>query len=88
MDLESPAEHSARMAQLQDERQQRRERDLRDQRSIELTPAQRLRLWERLHQLRIPARLQDSLATVIARDTGLSVAEVHAAQAERANPQG
>lgn len=86
MEHEHLIDHGARMAQIQDERRQRRERDLRDQRSTELTPVQRLRLWERLHHLRIPSRLQDSLAEVIARDTGLSVADVQAAQAERANP--
>jgi len=83
---ETVAEHRIRVGLQQSDRIERRERECQEQRSPNLTAVQRLRLWERLHQLRIPAVLQGTLASVIAGDTGLSVQQVHEAQLERAVP--
>jgi hypothetical protein len=83
---ESVAEHRARLALQQSDRLERRERERLEQRSLDLTAEQRLHLWERLHQLRIPARLQGTLASVIAGDTGLSLEQVRDALHARANP--
>jgi hypothetical protein len=83
---ESVAEHRERLALQQADRLERRERDRLEQRSLELTPEQRLHLWERLHQLRIPASLKGTLGSVIANDTGLSLDQVRAVLHARANP--
>ena len=83
---ETVAEHRTRLGLQQSDRIERRERECLEQRSPDLTPVQRLRLWERLHQLRIPSRLRGTLATVIAGDTGLSIEQVHEAQLARALP--
>jgi hypothetical protein len=83
---ESVAEHRARLALQATDQLERRERERLEQRSLDLTPEQRLHLWERLHQLRIPSRLQGTLGSVIAGDTGLSIEQVREALHARANP--
>jgi len=83
---ETVAEHRVRVGLQQSDRIERRERECLEQRSPDLTPVQRLRLWERLHQLRIPTVLQGTLASVISGDTGLSVEQVLEAQLARVAP--
>lgn len=83
---ETVAEHRVRVSLQQSDRAERRERECLEQRSPELTPLQRLRLWERLHQLRIPSVLRGTLATVIAGDTGLSIEQLNEAMLARAQP--
>ena len=83
---ESVAEHKARIARQATEQQQQRERDRLEQRSLDLSAEQRLRLWERLHQLRIPLELPSALGTLIAGDTGLSFQQVREAVKARVAP--
>jgi hypothetical protein len=83
---ESVAEHRARLALQQTDRLERRERERLEQRSLDLSAEQRLHLWERLHQLRIPSRLQGTLGSVIAGDTGLSLEQVREALLARTLP--
>lgn len=83
---ETVAEHRERLALQRADQAERREREKLEQRSLDLTPEQRLHLWERLHQLRIPATPKGTLASVIATDTGLTLDQVHAVLKARANP--
>jgi len=81
---ESPTEYRERAALLQAEAAERRRRELSEQCSPRNTPADRIRLWERLHQLPLPRSPNHRLITVIAANTGLSLEEVKAEQRERA----
>ena len=81
---ESPADYRVRMALLQAEAAERRRQELSEQRSPLNTPADRIRLWERLHQLTLPRSPSHPLITVIAANTGLSLEEVRLEQRERA----
>jgi hypothetical protein len=81
---ESQADYRQRMTLLQAEALERRQQELSDQRSPLNTPADRIRIWERLHQLQLPRSPTHRLITVIAANTGLSLAEVRAEQRTRA----
>jgi hypothetical protein len=77
-------DHRARMEKEQLEAAERRERALLDQRSPQNTAAQRVRIWEQLHQVRMPSNPQHAILLVIAQQTGLELAEVRTVQKERA----
>lgn len=81
---ETQADYRDRMVQLQAEAVDRRQKELDEQCSPSNTPADRIRIWERLHQLSLPLNSSHRLITVIAAKTGLSVAEVQAEQQVRA----
>jgi len=81
---ESQADYRQRMALLQAEAHERRQQELGEQRSPLNTPADRIRIWERLHQLPMPLSPSHRLITVIAAHTGLTLAEVLAEQRLRA----
>jgi hypothetical protein len=81
---ETHADYRLRVALVQAEAHERRQQELREQRSPSKTPADRIRLWEQLHQLPLPRRLSHHLVTVIATDTGLSLDEVRCEQNVRA----
>ncbi len=80
---ESQAEYRRRMAQLQTEAFERRQQELNEQCSPLNTPADRIRIWERLHQLSLPGSPDHCLIGVIAANTGLSLDEVRAEQSVR-----
>ena len=73
---ESQVDRRARMARYQAEAVERRQQELIEQRSPLHTPADRIRIWERLHQLSMPLSPTHRLITVIAANTGLSVEDV------------
>jgi hypothetical protein len=77
----SPAE---RFAQEEHEREERRRRELAEQRSDANTPDVRIRAWERLHGLRMPSDPAHPVLDVIAVSTRLTLAQVREAQAARA----
>lgn len=81
---ESQTDYRRRMALLEAEALARREQELGEQRSPLNTPADRIRIWERRHQLQLPRSPSHRLVTVIAANTGLSLEEVRAEQCVRA----
>lgn len=66
------------------EAEQRRSQDLLAQRSLEHSPEMRVRIWERVHQLRMPQDPAHAILSQIAQQTHLPLAAVQAVQRERA----
>lgn len=83
---ESNLDYRARMERSQYEAEERRSRALTDQRSPENSDEVRVRLWESLHQVRMPRSPQHAVLKVIAQQTGLTLAEVQQVQGARAHP--
>ena len=81
---ESRDDYRVRITALRDEAARRREMELLEQKSPLLAPADRIRLWERLHQLPLPRKSDHCLLVDIASDTGLTLEDVHAEQESRA----
>jgi len=62
---------------------------LAEQSSALNSPAARIRIWERRHQIALPRDPEHRLIELIAANTGLSAEEVHAEQRFRAEaPEG
>jgi len=83
---ESSTDYRERMALLQSEALKRRQEELHEQSSPLNTPSDRIRIWERLHQLELPRNPSHALIPIIATNTGLSTEEVRAEQRLRATP--
>jgi hypothetical protein len=81
---ETNADYRARLAHLQAEALERRQQQLSEQSSPHNTPSDRIRIWERLHQVELPRNPAHRLVAVIAANTGLSAEEVLAEQRVRA----
>jgi hypothetical protein len=81
---ETQADYRERMTLLQAEALERRQKELGEQRSPLNSPADRIRIWERLHQLSLPRSPSHRLISVIAANTGLSLEEVRVEQRARA----
>ena len=81
---ESRDDYRIRITALRDEALKRRELELLEQKSPLLAPSERIRLWERLHQLPLPRRSDHCLLADIAADTGLTLGDLHAEQEVRA----
>jgi hypothetical protein len=79
-------DHRARLEQVQFEAAARRERALIDQRSPENSPEVRVRIWERLHQVRLPKDPAHPVMARVAEVTGLELAQVLEVQRFRAQP--
>jgi hypothetical protein len=75
--------HRARLALEEDERAQQRRLELAEQRSDRNTPAMRIRIWEKLHGLRLPSDAAHPILDVVAISTRLTIAEVREEQAAR-----
>lgn len=76
-----------RRAQVQREEQERaaeRDKQIASQRSPLNEPQERIRIWEQLHGLRLPLAATHKLVRVIARQTELTVQQVHDEQLRRA----
>ena len=84
---ESQADYRARIALVQAEALERRQHDLGEQCSQLKTAGERIRIWERLHQVPMPVSPSHRLIAVIAANTGLTEAEVLAEQRDRASPR-
>jgi hypothetical protein len=82
---ETNADYRARIAHLQAEALERRQQELSEQSSPHNTPSDRIRIWERLHQVELPRNPAHRLVAVIAANTGLSAEQVLAEQQVRAN---
>ena len=73
-----------RRAREEHERAEKRRRELTEQRSELNPPDVRIRSWERLHQLRLPADPMHPILDVIAISTRLTLADVREEQRMRA----
>jgi hypothetical protein len=81
---QTPAE---RFAHEEKVRAEKRRRDIAEQRSDENSPAVRIRVWEKLHSLRLPIDPAHPVLDVIAVNTRLTLEQVlqeQCARAERA----
>jgi hypothetical protein len=83
---ESVTDYRVRIAQHQAEALEQRRRELAEQASDANTPAARIRIWERLHQIALPRNPAHRVLHVIAANTGLSLEEVLAEQRQRTMP--
>jgi hypothetical protein len=79
-------EHRRKVQQAADERAAERDSELESQASPMKDPQERIRIWERLHALRLPKAPGHVLVKVIAKQTGLTVGQVHEEQQRRAAP--
>lgn len=81
---EAILDHRARTEQALFEAAQRRDRALVDQRSPENSPEARVRIWERLHQVRLPRDPEHAILPRVAEQTALSLLDVQEVQRSRA----
>jgi hypothetical protein len=72
-----------RLAHEQHEREEQRRLELAEQRSDLNSPEVRIRMWERIHGLRLPSDPGHPIVDVIAVSTRLTVEEVHREQQSR-----
>ena len=79
----TPGERRAAAQRLEQERAEARRRELDEQTSMNNQPQDRIRIWERLHALALPASQSHPLVKVIAAQTHLSVSDVCAEQERR-----
>jgi hypothetical protein len=73
-----------RLAQEESERAEKRRQELAEQRSEVNPPNVRIRVWEKIHQLRLPSDPSHPVLRVIAVSTGLTLADVREEQRIRA----
>jgi hypothetical protein len=80
------AEHRLKVQQADQERAALRASELATQISPANGAEERIRIWERLHELRLPRNTSHVLVNVIATQTCLSLDQVRAEQRRRATP--
>jgi len=76
-------DHRARIERAQLEAAERRTQALHDQRSPENSHDARVRVWERLHQVRLPLDPEHNVLLIIAQQTGLTLDAVQEVQRQR-----
>ena len=74
----------ARLVHQQAEAAERRRLDLAEQSSRLKTAEERIRIWERIHEVTLPRDPQHRLVEIIATNTGLTDADVRDEQQRRA----
>ncbi len=74
----------ARLIRDQAEAAERRRLDLAEQSSRLKTAAERIRIWERIHEVNLPRDSAHALVGIIASNTGLTDADVRDEQQRRA----
>lgn len=79
------AERRQAMQRAEEERAASRQRALLAQASPESDPQTRIATWEQLHALSLPRAPEHNLVILIARQTRLTVAQVHDEQRRRAS---
>jgi hypothetical protein len=82
----SVAERRLIVQRAEQERAAMRHGELEAQASPVREPQERIQIWERLHALSLPRKPDHVLVKVIARQTRLTVAQVHEEQQRRARP--
>lgn len=75
----------ARLVHQQAEAAERRRMDLAEQSSRLKSAEDRIRIWERIHEVTLPRDSEHRLVHIIAANTGLTDAEVRDEQQRRAN---
>lgn len=75
----------ARLQHSQAEAAERRRLDLADQSSRLKTAEERIRIWERIHEVTLPRDPAHRLVEIIATNTGLTDADVRDEQQRRAS---
>jgi hypothetical protein len=79
-------DHRARAERARLDAEKQRQRSITDQRDAANTPEVRIRIWERLHQVRLPKSPAHAILEKVARDTGLGLTAVLEVQTQRALP--
>ena len=79
----SVAERRAQIEQEESALRAERQLQLLEQRSTLNSAHQRICLWEKLHRLHLPSNVNHKLLAVIAKETELSLDDVHQEQARR-----
>jgi hypothetical protein len=74
----------ARLVQQQAETAERRKMDLAEQSSRLKSAEERIRIWERIHEVTLPRDPAHRLVEIIATNTGLTDADVRDEQQRRA----
>ena len=82
----TPPDFRAAARRAEEERAYARLRELELQTSSACSPEERIRIWERLHALRLPTAAGHPLVSVIAAHTQLSVRAVRDEQQRRGAP--
>lgn len=77
-------DHRARAERARLDAEQQRQRSLTDQRDDANTPEVRVRIWEKLHQVRLPKSPTHAILSKVALDTGLDLPAVLEVQSARA----
>lgn len=86
MNTEIFPDYRARAERAAREAAERREQALLDQRSPDNTDEARVRIWERLHQVRMPKDPAHPILALIARQTGMDIGDVRNVQTQRTIP--
>lgn len=86
MSQELILDHRARAERARLEAEQHRQRALTDQRDPANTAESRVRIWERLHQVRLPKDPAHAILATVARETELALSAVLEVQRLRAHP--
>jgi hypothetical protein len=84
----SAADHREKVQRDALERAAERDRELESQASDIKGPRERIEIWERLHALPLPPTPAHVLVKVIARQTRLTIGQVHEEQQRRAGVTG
>jgi len=75
--------HAERLAEAAEERLRQRQRELAEQSSTANSADVRIRVWEKVHALRMPGDATHPVLDVIAHGTGLALEQIHAEQRAR-----
>jgi hypothetical protein len=81
---DSTTDYRTRMARLKAEALEHWQKQLAEQSSVLKSPSDRIRVWERRHQIDLPRDPGHRLIKLIAANTGLSAEDVYAEQRLRA----
>jgi hypothetical protein len=76
----------AMRAAMEFEARQRRRHELEEQVAVQNTAEQRIQIWERLHELKLPKKSSHPLIRIIAADTELSIEDIRDEQRRRSTP--
>ena len=79
-------DHQARAERARLDAEQQRQRSISDQRDAANAPEVRVRIWEKLHQVRLPKSPTHAILAKVASDTGLGLAAVLEVQSARVQP--
>lgn len=81
---EPTADFRERLARQQAQAAERRQQALTEQASALNSPQVRIRIWEQLHAIELPRSTAHRLISIIAANTGLTIAQIREEQQQRA----